>query len=116
HELLVFIDLRHAERARQHAVAARDAPWLARALHHTVTGALDRIGRADFGAGRLLAMHAHDRDRLHALRALHVFEMDHRNAAMRVALGARLYTRLAADAAIRVDEELEMAWLHCCGS
>ena len=70
-------------------------------LHDAVAGALDRVGRADLGAGRLLAVHADDRHGLHALRAVDVFEVNHRLAAMRVALGARLHARLAADAAVR---------------
>ena len=41
------------------------------------------------------------------VRAVDVFEVDHRLAPVRVALAARLHAGLAADAAARVDEELE---------
>ena len=62
-------------------------------------------------------MHADDRHRLHALRPVDVFQMDHRVPLVRVALAARLHARLAADAAVGVDEELEMlVRLHCCAS
>ena len=105
-----IVELGHAERARDDAVAAGDAARLARALDDAVAGALDRVGRADLGAGRLLAVHADDRAPSARVRAIDVLEMDHRLAAVRVALGARLHARLAADAAARVDEELEVLW------
>src|SRR5262249_42483156 len=116
HQLLVFVNFRHAEWAGQHAVAARDAPRLARALNNAVAGPLDRIRRTDFRARRLLAMHANDRDGLHALRSFDIFEMNHRHTAMRVALRACLHARLATDAAVGIDEKLEMTRLHCCAS
>ena len=39
-------------------------------------------------------------------RAIDVLQVNHRVPLMRVALGARLHARLAADAAARIDEEL----------
>ena len=42
--------------------------------------------------------------------AVDVLEVDHRVPLVRVALGAGLHARLAADAAVRVDEELEVVW------
>src|SRR5690606_14090337 len=114
----IDVELGHAERAGDDAVAARDAARLARALHDAVAGALDRIRRADLGARRLLAVHAHDGHGLHRVRAIDVLEVDHRFAAVRVAFGARLHARLAADAAARSDDEFE--GLRCgrnrCGS
>src|SRR5678816_2544280 len=100
HDLAVFVHLGHAERARHDAVAARDAARLACRLHHAVGGALDGVRRTDLGARRLLAVHADDGDRLHAFRAVDVFEVDHRLAAMRVALRARLHAGLAPDAPV----------------
>ena len=75
-------------------------------------GALDRVGGAHLGARRLLAVHADDRHGLHAAVAINVFEMDHRLAAMGVALAARLHAGLAADAAIGVDEEVQVGGFH----
>ena len=40
--------------------------------------------------------------------AVDVLEVDHRLPRVRVALGAGLHARLAADAAVRVDEELQV--------
>src|SRR6185437_5556 len=80
HDLAIFVDLRHAERTGDHAVAARDAARLARRLNDAVAGPLDRIGGADFGTRRLLAVHADDRNRLHALGAIDELEMNHRVA------------------------------------
>ena len=91
-------------------------------LHHAVTGALDGVGRTHLRAGRLLAVHADDGHGLDASRALHVLEMNHRLASMRVAFGARLHARLTADAAVGIDEEVEVvrfghgASRYCCGS
>src|SRR5262249_40569885 len=112
HELPVFVHLRHAKRTRQNAIPAGDAARLARSLHDSIDRALNCIRRADLSAGWLLAMHANDRHRLHTLRALYIFEMNHRLAAVRVAFAACLHARLAADAAVGVDEELEMLGLH----
>src|SRR5512141_685913 len=53
-------------------------------------------------------MHADHRNRLHRDRPVDVLQMDHRMAAMGVALAARRHARLAADAAIRIDEELQV--------
>ena len=57
-------------------------------------------------------MHADDGHRLRRLRAIDVLEVDHRFAAVRVALGARLHAGLAADAAVRVDEEVQLIRLR----
>ena len=62
----IDVELGHAERAGHDAVAAGDAARLARALDDAVAGALDRVGGADLGARRLLAVHAHHRHGLHA--------------------------------------------------
>src|SRR4029078_11006235 len=73
HDLAVLVDLRHTERTGPDAVSAGDASWLARRLHDAVTGALDGVGRTDFGARRLVAVHADHGYGLHALRAVAVF-------------------------------------------
>ena len=69
---------------------------------------LDRVGRADLRAGRIFAVHADLGRRLHAVAPLDRLEVDHRAAAMCVALLARLHAGLAADAARVVDEEREL--------
>jgi hypothetical protein len=64
-------------------------------------------------------VHADDWHGLHAGGALDVFQVDHRDTAVRIAFAARLHASLAADAAIRIDEELKVLRLHvgyCCGS
>src|SRR6185503_17242328 len=94
--------------ARQYTVAAGDTAWLACRLHYAVAGSLDRVRRAHLGAGRLLAVHADDRNGLDTVRPVDELEMDHRIAPMGVALGARLHARLAADAAVGIDEEVEV--------
>src|SRR5207253_2510156 len=88
------------------AVVAGDAARLPGSLHDAVAGALDRVGGTDLGARRRIAVHADDRHGLYGNRAVDILEMDHRRAAMRVALAAGRHARLAADAAIGVDEEL----------
>ena len=55
--------LRDAERAGQHAVRAGDAARLERRLHDAVLGLLDGVGRADLGAGGVVAVHADRRAR-----------------------------------------------------
>src|SRR5262245_32059289 len=57
HDLAIFVELRHPERTRHHAITARDAARLARRLHDPIGRALDRVGRAHFRARGLLAMH-----------------------------------------------------------
>ena len=68
---------------------------------------LDGVGRADLGAGRRVAVHAHHRHGLRRRGAVDVVEVDHRVPLVRVALGAGLHARLAADAAGGIDEELD---------
>src|SRR5262249_35116609 len=111
HDLAILVQLGHAERARGDAVAAGNAARLPRRLNDAVAGPLDRVGGTGFRAGRLLAVHAHHRHRLHAVGAIDVLEMDHRIAAVRVALGARLHTRLAPDAAAGINEEVKIVGL-----
>src|SRR6185369_2984812 len=108
HDRAIDVELGDAERAGDDAVAARDAARLASALHDAIAGALDRIGRADLRAGRLLAVHAHHRHGLDRRGAIDVLEVDHRVTAVGVALGAGLDARLAADATAGIDEELEV--------
>src|SRR6185369_12144586 len=67
HDLAIFVDLWNTERTGDHAVAAGDAARLARRLDDAVAGALDRVGRAHFGTGWLLAVHADHRHRLDAV-------------------------------------------------
>jgi hypothetical protein len=116
HDFPVLVELGDAERTGDDAVAAGDAPRPARRLDDAVAGALDGVGRADLGAGRLLAVHADDRDGLDALGAADELEVDHRLAAMRVALRAGVEAGLAADAAAGIDEEMERVRLHCWAS
>jgi hypothetical protein len=54
-------------------------------------------------------MHAYDRRGLHRMSAIDVFEMDHGEALVRIALTARLDTRLAADAPRGINEELHVS-------
>src|SRR5262249_24946258 len=108
HHLVDLSDVvRHSKRAGQNAVRTTDASRLERAVNDAVFRLLDRIGRAHAGARRIFAMHADDRRRLRAEGPVHKLEMDHRPAAMRVALHARLHAGLAADASRGIDEELE---------
>jgi hypothetical protein len=114
HDLAVGVDLGHAERTRHRAIAARDATRLPRRLHHPVAGAFDRVSRTYLRARRLLAVHADDRHGLHTFGTVDVLEVNHRLTAVRVALAACLHTGLAADAAARIDEEVQVAGLwHC---
>jgi hypothetical protein len=122
HDLAIFVELRDAERTGDHTVAARNASWLPRRLHDAVTGSLDGIGRTYSGARRLFAVHAHDRYRLHAFRPADVLEVNHRFTSVRVAFGARLHAGLAADAPVRIYEEMQIVGLghgadpsYCCG-
>src|SRR5262245_46320327 len=73
-----------------------------------VSRPLDGVGRADLGARRRVAVHADHRDGLHRDRPIDVLQVDHGVPAMRVALAARGDARLAADAAVGVEEELEV--------
>src|SRR5690554_2538014 len=97
--------LGNAERAGQHTVVAGDATRLSGRLNDTILRAFNRIGRADFGARGRVAMHAHDRCRLRRLSAVDEFQMDHRMPLVRITFGTSLHARLAADAAVWIDEE-----------
>src|SRR5438094_734101 len=112
HDLAILVDFRHAERTGDHTVPARDASRFARGLDDAVAGAFDRVGGTHFGTRRLLAVHADDGHGLHAVRAIDEFEVDHRFTAMRVALGTRLDARLTCNAAIRIDEEMQVLGLR----
>ena len=68
-------------------------------------------------------MHADHRHRLRRAAAVDEVELDHRLPLVRVALGAGLHARLAADAAAGIDEERlvghhgrSIAGAYCCGS
>ena len=61
--------------------------------------------RANARASRVFAMHANDRGGLHARGPVHVVQMNHRHAAVRVAFTARLDACLAADAARWIQEK-----------
>src|SRR5690606_31730517 len=107
HQVHPAIHLRNPEGTRENAVVARDAAWLPRALHHPVARALDRVGGTDLRARRRVAVHTHHGHRLWRMRAIDVVQLDHRMAPVRVTLGTCLHTRVAPDAAVRIDEELE---------
>src|SRR5690606_24318184 len=74
---------------------------------YSILRALDRVSGTDLRARRLIAVHADDGHRLCRLRPIDVVELDHRLAAVRVTLRTRLHTRVAADATVRIDEELQ---------
>src|SRR5262249_39620948 len=90
HDLTLELQLGHPEGTGDHAVSTGDAAWLPCALHHPIAGALDRVRRTDLGAGRLITMHTHHRNRLGAQAAVHVVDVDHRVPPMGVALTAGL--------------------------
>ena len=69
HERAVLVQLRHAERAGERAVAAADAALGHRRQHDALGVDLDGVGRTDGRAGRLGAVHAHRRRGLHRGRA-----------------------------------------------
>src|SRR5262249_738340 len=112
HDLTIFIDLGDAKRTGDDAVSARNAAGFARRLHDAVAAPLYRVARPSLRARRLLGVHADHRHRLHAVSAIDEFEMNHRFAAVRVALGACLDAGLASDAAIWIDEEVEVVGLR----
>ena len=108
HHLVDFRNVvRYAKRACQHAVRASDAARLEGAVNDAVFGLLDRIRRTDSCARRILAVHADDGRGLRAGGAVDELEVNHGAATMRVAFHAGLHAGLAADAARRIDEELE---------
>src|SRR5690606_34781111 len=53
HQVVLGDVLRDAERARDHAVRAADAPGLLGGLDHAVLGLLDGVSGTDLGAGRV---------------------------------------------------------------
>ena len=106
HEIPVRIELRHAERTGEHAVAAADAALGHRRENDALGVDLDRVRRAHAGARRVVAVHADGRGRLHGLGAIEKIEMDHRDAAVAGAFAARLLASAAPDAPVRIDVEL----------
>src|ERR1017187_8189985 len=106
HHLLVFRhQFRNPEGARQHAIGTADAARLERRAHNAVFVFLNRVCRANLGARGILAVPADVGGGGDALLAVPEIEIDHGDAAMRVAFFAGLQARLAADAARRVDVE-----------
>ena len=95
----------NSEGARQYAIGAADAARLQRRADDAVFVLLDGIGRAHLSAGGIVAVPANVGRGCDGLLAVHKVEVDHRNAAMRVALFAGLQTALAPDAARGVDIE-----------
>ena len=87
------------------AIGAANAARLQRGLDHTILVLLDGVGRTDLGAGRVLAMHADHGDGLSACHPVDGVELDERDPAMSVALGAGLDTRSTPDAAAVIDRE-----------
>ena len=76
-------------------------------LHDAVAGPLDRVGRADLGAGRRVAVHADDRHRLRRDRRGRTYSRWIIECPLCVSHSLQACdARLAADAAVRVDEEL----------
>lgn len=57
-------------------------------------------------------MHADDRRRLNGIGALYLLQVDHRNARVGVALGARLNAGVATDAPAWVYVELPLTHNH----
>ena len=105
HEFEVGVHFRHAEGTRQYAVIAGDAARFTGCLHHAVRRSLDGVGWADLGARGSIAMHADHRHGLRRNGAIDEFEMNHRMPLVGIALAARFVARLAANAAIRIDEK-----------
>lgn len=108
HELEFGLHLRNAERASKHAVIASDAARFARRLHYAVFCSLDGIRRTDFSARRRIAVHADDRRCLNRMRAVNIFQMNHRMPSVRVAFAARLNASLTSYAPRRVYEKFHV--------
>lgn len=65
----------------------------------------DRVGRTNFGADGILAVHANLDAGLHGGGPVHVVHMDHRSLAVGLAFRAGHLTGVAADAALGINEE-----------
>src|SRR5579884_5634 len=76
-------------------------------MHDSVLALLNRVRRANFGAGRVVAVPADIGRRGGRLTPVDEVEIDHGVSAVRLALLAGLETRLAADATRRVDVKLQ---------
>ena len=64
------------------------------------------MGGTDFRAGWRVAVHANDRHGLRRVSPIDVVKLNHRVALVRVALSASLHTRVAPDAATRIDVKI----------
>ncbi len=101
---------RYSEWTGQDTVRTSDATRLECRLDNAISSLLDCVRGTNLGAGRLFAMHAHYRNCLWGLCPIHIFQMNHGNAAMSLAFGAGVVARLAADAARRVNKEFHL-WI-----
>src|SRR5690606_4164366 len=98
HQRPLVLHLGNPKWTSQDTVIAGDAPRFAGGLDHAVSGLLDRVGRADLGAGRRVAVHADDRNGLGGVRALQGVELDHRDTFVRITFAAGVYAGLTANA------------------
>ena len=100
--------LGHAKGAGLNAIRAGDATRGVGAVDDAKLVLRDGVGRADFRADRVLAVHA-DLDRgLRGQEPIHVIHMDHRGLPVGFALGAGHLAGVAPDATLRVEEELQV--------
>lgn len=106
HELQRFGLFRHSERACIDAVGAGNAARSVGAMHDPKLVFLNRIGGADFGAGRVFAVHANLDAGLRGSITLDVINTHHRRLPVCFALGARHFACVAADATLWVHEKL----------
>ena len=80
--------------------------------NYAVGSALDRVRRADCGAGRLIAMHANDGSRLDRILSLNRLQVDHRDASMGIAFRTGRDAGVASNAAAGIDIKLPLSNLN----
>lgn len=103
------IVFRNSERTSKNAVGASDATGFERTLHDAIRRSFDRVGWANGGAGRVVAMHADDGCRLNRIATLDRFEMNHREACVGLAFRTGDYASIARNTSARVYIELTFA-------
>lgn len=104
--------LRNSERAGKDTVGTSDAPGFERALHNSIWGLLDRIRGAHRGTGGNVAMHTNHRSSLHRVGSLNLLQVNHRDAGVSIAFGARLDAGITADASTWINIELPLAHIY----
>src|SRR5262249_5725268 len=106
HQVERFDLFGHAKRTGQNAVGAGDATRRVGAVHDTKLVFRDGVGGTDLRADGVFAVHADLERGLRRQKTIHIVHMNHGGLTVGFAFRASHFACVAADAPLRVKEEL----------